>query len=659
MRKGQEKIINRAIKNGLSKEQIQVLSKEEHSIEKLHNMFLLFLAVDGYPADEAEKYVLSEKFQSRIFYVLWMNPKLTYEEYLKIPEQIRYDYKIMARILNLWEDSVRIPFDKYTDLCLWLTNNFTFEELSTWAVSGYIANNRSIDDAEFLKYAISIDIAAYNYAKNNKKNELEQFALNYAVSPENIVAIYLYKVVGEFVYLSSCFKKGLAVEECLPYVFKDKIWKEETEEFYTAIRALPKDNISYTFDTPEETEEYERLLNTSSKLDITIQCPNAYKISISLPLGDGYDAMVAYGKPAYINVYAGKGIHLHDGETKFIFSKTKYTLILNNDGRIYRKYYSKTVPATIQDVFKIMYYGKFEELNNVIWNIPSVKKSPVIKDLYSEYCAALDNGIILPPIKWNNCIGYCNKNHLMKSIYKTGKKINWNKLGVARGYAILVSNSYLNDRSKDILYNAVTNKEIIGIPYNEFGYRNAKYKTIAICSQWLIPRINISKRHHEQIQNDSGFVAREVRDYVHVMSLAGKIDLKQRSLTKIMDVLTGAEIAQREAMTPKIVIPKQTVFKKLTTNLPKEFRWIKTRRAIVEEGYYMHHCVASYADKVNADRCAIYHLEYEDRSYTIEFCKKRNGDYYVEQIQSMCDRGAPYEVRQYVNDIITTINRAG
>lgn len=64
----------------------------------------------------------------------------------------------------------------------------------------------------------------------------------------------------------------------------------------------------------------------------------------------------------------------------------------------------------------------------------------------------------------------------------------------------------------------------------------------------------------------------------------------------------------------------------------------------------MHHCVASYANKVNKDLCAIYSFVYPgtEKRYTVEFVQRKDGTYYMNQIQSMCDRGAPDEVKQYV-----------
>ena len=96
------------------------------------------------------------------------------------------------------------------------------------------------------------------------------------------------------------------------------------------------------------------------------------------------------------------------------------------------------------------------------------------------------------------------------------------------------------------------------------------------------------------------------------------------------------------------------MFRKLRRLLPEdEFEWIKTRKRIVEEGYYMRHCVASYAKNVNNDSCAIYSFIYPKtgKRYTIEF-SKRNERYVMDQIQSKCNRGASQEVKDYINNFL-------
>lgn len=84
----------------------------------------------------------------------------------------------------------------------------------------------------------------------------------------------------------------------------------------------------------------------------------------------------------------------------------------------------------------------------------------------------------------------------------------------------------------------------------------------------------------------------------------------------------------RSKHTPKIEIPKKSKFLELKKILPKEpFEWITTRRRIILEGEEMHHCVASYAERINRDTCAVYSFIYPEnqKRYTIEFHANAGG----------------------------------
>lgn len=70
----------------------------------------------------------------------------------------------------------------------------------------------------------------------------------------------------------------------------------------------------------------------------------------------------------------------------------------------------------------------------------------------------------------------------------------------------------------------------------------------------------------------------------------------------------------------------------------------------------MRHCVASYAGLVNQDLSSIYHLHYNGHGYTLEFIIK-NGVYFVNQIQSKANRGAPLELWKYVQELLKDINK--
>ena len=146
-----------------------------------------------------------------------------------------------------------------------------------------------------------------------------------------------------------------------------------------------------------------------------------------------------------------------------------------------------------------------------------------------------------------------------------------------------------------------------------------------------------------------------VQDYINFChTLHKKIHLTFTSAKKMKEFHDDYVVIIENKHTPTITIPKNTKFKGLEKLLPAdEFIWIKTKRKIIKEGVEMHHCVATYANLVNKDDCAIYGFikKNNNRRYTIEFKKNRNG-YYIEQMQSMCNRGYAKEDYIYVQSLI-------
>ena len=45
-------------------------------------------------------------------------------------------------------------------------------------------------------------------------------------------------------------------------------------------------------------------------------------------------------------------------------------------------------------------------------------------------------------------------------------------------------------------------------------------------------------------------------------------------------------------------------------------------------------------------------VSYNKKRYTIEFRQEDDGKYYIEQIQSECDRGCPGEVKEWVKSFL-------
>ena len=149
-----------------------------------------------------------------------------------------------------------------------------------------------------------------------------------------------------------------------------------------------------------------------------------------------------------------------------------------------------------------------------------------------------------------------------------------------------------------------------------------------------------------------------IKDYIQMsIALKQKINLKFRSINKIKEAHNDLSILYARKNVGKVEIPKDSKFNTLEKTLPKDFKRIKSSKAIKLEGDWMHHCVASYWEKVNRDTCAIFHLTYNNEEYTIEFGMEKE-QYTIWQIQSRCNRGCPSYVREYIQSYINDINQS-
>lgn len=84
-----------------------------------------------------------------------------------------------------------------------------------------------------------------------------------------------------------------------------------------------------------------------------------------------------------------------------------------------------------------------------------------------------------------------------------------------------------------------------------------------------------------------------------------------------------------------------------------EFTWIKTKRKIIREGVEMHHCVATYANLV-ALKIFVQFMDLSEKIIIedIRLNGKNKNGYYIEQMQSMCDRGYIEEDYAYVQSLL-------
>lgn len=323
-----------------------------------------------------------------------------------------------------------------------------------------------------------------------------------------------------------------------------------------------------------------------------------------------------------------------------------------NTGEFYKEIKEKStlIPINLREIMKLIsaygstitdflypYFEMLAEDNKIYLDILRIMKN-TNNDIYC-----------IPPIPLSEFKGKHTLKEVMTSYYKNTEDIPWNKVDIKicyayfklrkkiepAGYTILWD--WLNDHSKSLTILDAVFFEILMNRFTENSY-------------W--ENINIYGKK-QKVTEDT--VRYTVRDYIRFCHrLHKKIRLTFTSAKKMKELHDDYAVIIKNKYTPTITIPKNTEFKELEKLLPTdEFTWIKTKRKIIEEGIEMHHCVATYANLVNKDICAIYGFVRKDnnRRYTIEF-RKNKERYYIEQMQSMCDRGYIEEDYAYVQSLL-------
>lgn len=326
-----------------------------------------------------------------------------------------------------------------------------------------------------------------------------------------------------------------------------------------------------------------------------------------------------------------------------------------NTGKFYKEIKEKSILISInlREIMKLIsvygsmitdflypYFEMLAEDNKIYLDVLRIMKNTKNDNKYHT---------CIPPIPLSEFKGKHTLKEVMTSYYKNTEDIPWNKVDIKicyayfklrkkiepAGYTILWD--WLNDHSKSLTILDTVFFEILMSRFTENSY-------------W--ENIDIYGKKQKVTEKTVRYT---VQDYIRFCyRLHKKIRLTFTSAKKMKELHDDYAVIIKNKYTPTIKIPKNTKFKKLEKLLPTdEFTWIKTKRKIIREGVEMHHCVATYADLVNKDICAIYGFIRKDnhRRYTIEFRKNKNG-YYIEQMQSMCDRGYIEEDYAYVQSLL-------
>lgn len=252
------------------------------------------------------------------------------------------------------------------------------------------------------------------------------------------------------------------------------------------------------------------------------------------------------------------------------------------------------------------------------------------------------------PVGFDDLIMYHNWNEFFYSRYKTAGmiKMNFNKHNPMWSYLIIKAFNYVDEKSKGILQQS---KEAdFGFNRIRFNTANKKFTKEAVLlflTSYYALKLNIKDKNSKLI----------IKDYLNMcMAVKKKINLSYKSFKRLQkehDILMR-DFYMRH--TSNIQIPKNTKFKKLRKILPEdEFEWIKSKKRLIQETLIQDHCVWSYADLINSDKCAIYSFIYKDdnKRYTIEF-RENKSKFYIVQVQGHSNKLHTEEQRKYIQNIL-------
>ena len=276
---------------------------------------------------------------------------------------------------------------------------------------------------------------------------------------------------------------------------------------------------------------------------------------------------------------------------------------MKRDGRL--------IPMNLKSLFYILEKVRVPLLQDLVNQGYTVFKDLILHPVKSN--------MAIPPVPLNEFMNKHNLNEVFNR-YKNGRYFNWNKGNYQQYYTIMKAMALVSEEDKRKI---VACKDRL----HEFNPANFLFEEAFLC-EYI--QHNIEK--NGTVLSDSEII--QIRDYIKMCrENKKKIKISFRSIKTLVRE-HNIEISLLDTGRNTLKVPKNSKFKPLRKLLPKEFVWIKNKKRLILEGREQGHCVASYADYITKDYCAIYSVVYEGIRYTIEICLDKNGSYYINQCQS-------------------------
>lgn len=394
-----------------------------------------------------------------------------------------------------------------------------------------------------------------------------------------------------------------------------QICKERYEIIYYKVSENERGMIIF------EKEEIKKLYTLIKKADISVIANISYEWC-AIEYHKDY-----YNGNEYMKILSARRNKIHYIDKKFqIGNGSKSKITFYEPRKIYCNAGDKFFPANLKSLSYIN-----QDILGILFKY-YMNDSIIFKDILKEYSYCKANLAI--PIRlellWN---GYSKQEILQKQCNLSLPK-SINKYTLKTGYLVVKSFKYVKENEW---------QKLLHIPGEEYG-----------------PCDNINGifyvYYHKifNFNSDSDELENILNDYITMtIKMKKTFNMKMTSVARLIDEHNKLAIAYRCKYTKNITIPKNSIFNKL--KLPKEWQRIKTKQALVEESILNNNCVASYDDKINRDKCAIFTRMYEGKRYTIEIIyKKYKGKYKfaVRQIYGKSNSIAPEQLEKELNKLI-------
>lgn len=96
---------------------------------------------------------------------------------------------------------------------------------------------------------------------------------------------------------------------------------------------------------------------------------------------------------------------------------------------------------------------------------------------------------------------------------------------------------------------------------------------------------------------------------------------------------------------------------KIQNNYPNMFKRICSIKELYDEGEYQCNCVFSRKQMIRNDLVSIYHWNYHDKDFTIQFSIDLNGRYQIDEIKGRFNKLCEKEDKKVIDEIVDDINK--